>query len=476
MPAVNEWSRRAVLSAAVGGAGLATATTPGRSITSEGTTVVATPIATGFTAPVDVAVPPNRPSRIYVVDQDGVVFRVDEGAVTGDPFLDLRDAIVPVSGYDERGLLGLALHPSFDSNRRFYVRYSAPPRAGTPDGYDHTFVLSEFEATADGTGVIDGSERTLLEIPEPQMNHNAGSLAFGPDGYLYVGVGDGGAAGDQGLGHVNDWYEAVEGGNGQDVIANLLGSILRIDPDDRSGDRPYGIPSDNPLVGREGVAEQYAWGFRNPWRFSFDGSDFYVADVGQNHYEEVNRVKKGGNYGWNVREGTHCYAASDCPTTTPDGTPLRRPIIEYSHAADADPRGQAVIGGYRYRGSDLDGLTGAYLFTDWAADGRLFVARPPDDDGLWPISVASLESTGTPIGRFVLAFGRTPDDELLVCTTDEAAVTGNSGGLFRLSDVQSASPTTDTTTTDGQPGMGVAAAILGLGGGIAYALARHRDR
>jgi len=463
-------SRRTVLATAAG-TGIATATMSRRSTAAAVTTVAATPVSDGFTAPVDVAIPPTRPSRYLVADQSGVVFRVEDGTVTGDPFLDLQDAIVPVAGYDERGLLGLALHPEYASNRRLYVRYSAPPRSGTPDGYDHTFVLSEFEATADGTGVVAGSQRTLLEIPEPQMNHNAGSLAFGPDGYLYVGVGDGGAAGDQGRGHVADWYDAVPGGNGQDVTSNLLGSILRIDVDGRTGDRPYGIPEDNPLVDRPGLPEQYAWGFRNPWRFSFDGADLYVADVGQNRYEEVNRVQKGGNYGWNVREGTHCFEASDCPQSTPDGDPLRDPIIEYSHADDGDPGGQSVIGGYRYRGADLEPLSGAYLFTDWAAEGRLFVARPPDDDGLWPISVASLDSTGDPVGRFVLAFGRTPDDELVVCSTDEAGVTGTTGRLHKLTGVEPTTTTTATTTTDGQPGLGVVAAALGLGG--AYALARR---
>lgn len=496
---LESWSRRTFLAAAGGVAvtGLPTQEVRG---TNHITGVRAEPVADGFVSPIDVVAPPDDQSRLYVVDQPGVVYRVDDGQVTGNPFLDLQDSMVEVSGYTEQGLLGMTLHPEWASNRRFYVRYSAPNRAGTPSGYSHTFVLSEFTATADGTDVVDGSERTLLEIPEPQPNHNAGSLGFGPDGYLYVGVGDGGAADDQGDGHVEDWYDAVAGGNGQDITSNLLGSILRIDPDTRTGDRPYGIPEDNPLVGESGLDEQYAWGFRNPWRFSFDGSDLYVADVGQDQYEEVSRVVAGGNYGWNVYEGTHCFQADTCPTETPDGNPLRDPIIEYSHS-DTPPR-LTIIGGYRYRGTDLGPLQGAYLFTDWQSQGRLFVARPTDDGGLWPFTVRELSGTQGGLGQYTLAFGRLPNDELLVCTTDQRGVGGNTGAVHRLSTVETSDTTTSTTavsttttsatttggdptttdptttdsttTTDGQPGFGVLATLAGVGGALGYGYHRWR--
>jgi glucose/arabinose dehydrogenase len=330
----------------------------------------------------------------YVADRPGRVYRLDDGAV--GTALDLTDAVTTGG---ERGLLGLALHPEFGSNRRLYLRYSSRPRQGTPEGYSHTFVLAEFRVREDGT-IDPESERTLLEIPQPQGNHNSGPIAFGPDGCLYVGVGDGGAGGDVGAGHVADWYEPNGGGNGQDVTGNLLGSLLRIDVDDRSGDGPYGIPEDNPLVGREGLDEHYAWGLRNPWGISFDGGDCYVADVGQSSFEEVNRVENGGNYGWNVREGTHCFGTDDCPEAAPRGESLREPVIEYPHSG-ADVSGVAVVGGYVYRGDALPGLSGQYVFGDLNANGELFVASPAEE-GLWSTDVLAVqEGSRDRLGRLL---------------------------------------------------------------------------
>jgi len=325
----------------------------------------------------------------YVADRPGQVYRVG-----GERALDISESVMTGG---ERGLLGMALHPGFDSNRRIFLRYSAPLREG-PSGYSHTFVLAEFRARDDGS-IDPDSERTVLEIPEPQGNHNSGPVAFGPDGYLYVGVGDGGAGGDQGPGHVEDWYDAVPGGNGQDVTENLLGSLLRIDVD--SGDGAYGIPEDNPLVGREGLDEHYAWGLRNPWGVSFDGEDLYVADVGQNRYEEVNRVERGGNYGWNVREATHCFGAENCPTTGPDGEPLRDPVIEYPHSGEG-VTGVSVIGGHLYRGEGVPALSGRYVFGDLSARGRLFAATPAEE-GLWETEV--IEVVESDRGRLGTLFG-----------------------------------------------------------------------
>ena len=419
-------------------------------------------LATGFDVPLDVAFAPDADRR-YVADQRGQIFVHDADGLRDEPFLDLTDAVVVGS---ETGLLGIALHPEFAENRRLFVRYSAPSRPGTPDDYSHTFVLAEFEATADGARAKRDSERTVLEIPEPQGNHNAGSIVFGPDGYLYVGVGDGGGGGDYGTGHVDDWYDPVEGGNGQDVTENLLGSVLRIDvdgqtPEGSSGggggtadDTPdrkgYAIPDDNPLVGDDGPDEQYAWGFRNPWRMSFDGEDLFVADVGQSNYEEVSLVEKGGNYGWNVEEGTHCYGADDCPDRTPEsvrgGEPLVDPVIEYSQSG-RPVGGSSVIGGYVYRGSALPELAGAYVFGDLAASGRLFVARPSEnadstnggsgDGNTWPIRVVDVadgNDNGSgggdgEAGRLerVYSFGRDADGELYVLGAG-----GDDAGLYRI--------------------------------------------
>ena len=393
-------------------------------------------VASGFANPLGVEFAPGDSETTYVVDQAGVVSAVGPDGGRGEPFLDVRDRMVDLSGYEERGLLGLAFHPDFENDGRVFVRYSAPATGDTPSNYSHTFVLSSFRV-ADGSA-DPGSETRLLELPQPQANHNAGSVAFGPDGYLYVGTGDGGGGNDTGRGHVDDWYDANDGGNGQDVTENLLGSILRLDVDAGGTDRPYTVPEDNPLVGEAGLDEQYAWGFRNPWRFSFADGDLYVADVGQNRFEEVSLVEAGGNYGWNVREGTHCFDTDNprtppesCPTETDDGERLRDPIVEYAHDG-GELSGVSVIGGYRYAADAIPGLAGAYVFGDWRADGRLFVARPSPDGGLWETStVAFAEGEGGP-RQYLLAFGRDATGELYVATTASGTPTGTSGAVHRL--------------------------------------------
>jgi glucose/arabinose dehydrogenase len=373
------------------------------------------PLVTDLRAPLDIAFAPGA-DRSYIAEQQGIIHTYEEGGLRDEPFLDLQGT-VETGG--EKGLLGIALHPEFADNRRVFVRYSSPRREGTPSNYSHTFVLAEFEVTDDGRRVQRDTERTLLEVPQPQGNHNAGDLAFGPDGLLYVAVGDGGGGGDRGTGHVDDWYDAVDGGNGQDVTENLLGSILRIDVDDR-GDDPYAIPDDNPLVGREGLDEHYAWGLRNPYRMAFDGGDLFVGDVGQNRFEEVDIVRKGGNYGWNVTEGRHCYGADDCPDATPDdvrgGEPLLDPIVEYPHSGAA-VSGISVIGGQVYRGDALPGLEGAYVFGDLQVEGRLFVATRPDGDGRWPTRTLDLAGGASDALGRLLSVGRDADGEVYVLGT-----------------------------------------------------------
>jgi glucose/arabinose dehydrogenase len=381
------------------------------------------PLATGMEGPLDVAFLPDADRR-YIADQPGRLFVHDAEGLRDTPALDIRDRI---DSGGEMGLLGVALHPNFAENRRLFVRYSAPARSGTPSDYSHTFVLAEFRASADGTSVDPDSERTIIEIPEPQSNHNGGDIAFGPDGHLYVAVGDGGAGGDQGLGHASDWYDAVDGGNGQDVTENLLGSILRLDVD--STDEPYAIPDDNPLVGSDGLDEQYAWGFRNPWRMSFDGTDLFVGDVGQQEYEEVCLVERGSNHGWNVREGTHCFEADDCPTATRgvrDGERLVDPIVEYPHDG-APVSGISVIGGAVYRGSAFSEMEGVYVFGDLQVSGRLFAATRPDGDGLWSTTTVELADGDAERLRQLRSFGRDADGELYAIGTGSEG-----GGLYRL--------------------------------------------
>jgi len=435
-----------------------------------GATVELEQVAGGLTHPVGLETADEEADRRFVLDQTGQIYVHTEDGLREEPFLDVSDRLFAedlgapeLGGYDERGLLGLAFHPDFRENRRFYVRYSAPVLDETPDEYDHTEVLSEFEATEDLRSGDPDSERRILTFPSPQLNHNSGQIAFGPDdGYLYVGMGDGGGANDTGLGHVDDWYDGNDGGNGQDVTQNLLGGIHRIDVDAAAGDESYGIPDDNPLVDAAGRGEYYAWGFRNPWRMTFNDGELFVGDLGQNLYEEVDVVEKGGNYGWNVREGTHGFSAAD-PVDVPDdrpsetpadvrgGEPLLDPIIEFEHrkTTTAVIDGNSVIGGYVYgtlpggtteAGDAMAPLEGKYVFGNWSnrgfaePDGGLFAATEPDDgDGLWSLEelrVAGRE--GGELGEFVQSFGRGRDGQLYVLTTEEAAVTGDTGKVYRF--------------------------------------------
>ena len=363
-----------------------------------GTRVGIEQVADGLVSPVGLEALPGDSDRRVILDQIGLMYVHGPDGLREEPFLDLREKLVNVGGregsdFDERGLLGVAFHPDFRNNRRFYVRYSSPPREGTPDDYDHTSVLSEFQASQDlSRGLID-SERVLLEVPSPQFNHNAGTVVFGPDDLLYFGLGDGGDADDTGLGHVEDWYDRNEGGNGQDTTQNLLGGIHRIDVDSRTGDKPYGIPEDNPFAGDgPNLPEYFAWGLRNPWRIGFSDGRLFAADNGQNLFEEVSVIENGGNYGWNVKEGTHCFSTENpnqppenCPDRTPDdvrgGEPLIDPVIEYPHTQDGQAVGVSVQGGYVYMNDAVPGIRGQYVFGDYSRNGadprgRLFAAMP----------------------------------------------------------------------------------------------------
>jgi glucose/arabinose dehydrogenase len=379
-----------------------------------------------------------------------------DGTLTPEPFLDLRSRIVPLMpGFDERGLLGLAFHPRYASNGRFFVFYSAPLRAGAPAGFDTTSTIAEFRVSAANPNRADpGSERILLQVDKPQFNHNAGTLLFGPDdGYLYISVGDGGGADDVGLGHVEDWYAANEGGNGQDIQQNLLGDLLRIDVDAGS---PYRVPADNPFTATPGCAdgcdETWAYGFRNPYRMSFDlggNHDLFVGDAGQELWEEVSIAVKGGNFGWNVKEGTHCFSTANpdvsppaCPSSVGAGhpragDPLIDPVIEYPNHHQPDGLGATVIGGHVYRGRALPQFSGRYVFGDWSRefeepDGSLFVAKPRKQ-GLWMMQ--QLRVATSPAGRlghYVLGFGQDPAGEMYVLTTDQTGPTGTTGQVFKL--------------------------------------------
>jgi glucose/arabinose dehydrogenase len=401
-------------------------------------------VASGLASPVVLRPIPGDDDRLLVVDRIGTIRVIESGELAAEPLLDITSSIVPLDAdYDERGLLGLALHPEYASNGRAFVFYSAPLRPGAPEGFSHTNVVSEFRLGGGDAGA--GSERILLSIDHPQVNHNGGPIAFGPDGYLYIPIGDGGGADDVGTGHVEDWYAVNGGGNGQDRTSNLLGSILRIDV---NGAEPYAIPSDNPFADSE-MPEVWAYGFRNPFQMSFDrGGDeqLFVGDVGQNLWEEVDIVTAGGNYGWNVKEGTHCFSTAnpdaplaDCPSSDPDGVALIDPIIEYASANQTGGLGIAVIGGHVYRGTALSSFAGRYVFGDWStsfgsADGHLFVASAPaGGTGMWSMAPLAVEGrSGGNLGEYLLGFGEDAAGEIYVLTTQEPGPSGTTGKVYRM--------------------------------------------
>ena len=405
-------------------------------------------VAEGLTQPTVLVQPNDHSGRLFVADQTGVIRIINaDGTLRPEPFLDVRDDMVALNpGYDERGLLGFAFHPDYRKNGRFFVYYSIPLRAGAPAGYNHTSEIAEFHVSGDPNRADRASERPILFVDKPQSNHNGGTIAFGPtDGYLYISIGDGGGANDVGLGHVEDWYAANAGGNGQDVTQNLLGNILRLDVD---GGTPYAIPRDNPFVGKDGLDEIYAYGFRNPWRFSFDMKQEHsliAGDAGQNRWEEVSVVRKGGNYGWNVKEGTHCFDTTNpradrlsCPSAMPDGTPLIDPVIEYKNAAQGNGVGVTVVGGVVYRGHEIEHLKGRYIYGDWSQtffgppSGQLFVATP-QGSGMWPTQKLFISTS--PDGELhhrVLSFGQNRRGEVYLLTTDNAGPSGTTGKVFKL--------------------------------------------
>lgn len=418
-------------------------------------------VASGLTEPVFLTAPNDGSGRLFVVDLTGMIWIITpDGERLTTPFLDLSGQIVPLRpDYDERGVLGLAFHPDYANNGRFFVYYSTPLRDGAPAGWDHTNVLAEANVSADDPNVADlSSLKTVLQIDQPQLNHNAGHIAFGPDGFLYIPIGDGGGANDTDEGHTPDL------GNGQDVT-NVHGSILRIDVNGTPGE--YTIPPDNPFAGQDGMAQEiFAYGFRNPYHISFDrggNGELFAADAGQDLYEEVDLVTLGGNYGWNIKEGTHCFdpqnadvSPDQCASTGANGETLIDPIIEYSH----DEVGIVVVGGYIYRGSAMPDLDGYYIFGDYSAsdeapDGTLLWAESAGEDAMWEWGELSVEGMdNNRIGAYVLGFGQDDQGELYVLTNETPGPTGETGVVWKLvpaSETSEAEATADTAGAESTP-------------------------
>ena len=401
--------------------------------------------AEGFTSPIALVPFPDGDGSLLVADQVGIVSILSKsGVLLGQPFLTLSDRMTKLNqGFDERGLLGLAVHPSFSENGKIYVYYSAPLRSGAADDWDHTSRISEFTVREDDQQRVDMStERVILEFDEPYFNHDGGCIAFGPDGFLYIASGDGGNANGVGRGHSDI-------GNSQD-LSNLLGKILRVDINSGS---PYAIPNDNPFSGENVRPEIFALGLRNPWRFSFDrgGShELFAADIGQTLYEEVNIIKKGGNYGWNVREGNFCFdpknpkvSPEECPDSDLRGQAFIGPVIEYKNANgfrnDPEAKGISITGGYVYRGEAIPALQGAYVFADWSVNwalpmGVIYYAVQNADSSSWEMNDLPLKGNkGSKIQGYVTAFGEDADGEIYVLSNGLNGLSQRRGRIYKLS-------------------------------------------
>jgi glucose/arabinose dehydrogenase len=410
-------------------------------------------VTDGLVSPVALAEPPDSSHRLFILDEIGKIWIIgSDGKKLTTPFIDLTSKMVTLSpSYDERGLLGIAFHPQFKTNGKLYLFYTAPPRPGTPQPgapgavWNNLTRISEFTvSTSDPNQANMASERVLLEADHPYLNHNGGTLAFGPDGFLYISIGDGGNKDDVGNGHVSDWYAANLGGNGQDIYANLMGNVLRIDVNSGS---PYAVPGDNPFVGTKAKPEIWAYGFRNPYRFSFDmgGShQLLLGDEGQSLYEEIDLVTKGGNYGWNVREGAHCFDTDSdllerpsCPVMDSAGKPLIDPMIELVNTANPKGGGLgiAIIGGFVYRGTALPSMQGKYIFgvlsSTGKADGKIFSAAVASS-GTSTFDPLPLASHPTDLGTYLKSFGQDQHGEMYLMTSDQEGPQGVTGKVWKM--------------------------------------------
>lgn len=333
-----------------------------------------------FSRPIDLQYAPDGTNRLFIVEQSGNIYVIENDSTTSQKklFFSLKDS---VDTGNEQGLLGLTFHPNYKNNGYFYVSYN-------PAGPDSS-IIARYEVSADPDVADQGRKKIILGVKQPATNHNGGQIAFGPDGYLYIGFGDGGGS--------NNQYKNAQN------LHTLLGAMLRINVDDTSSYGNYAIPEDNPFVGNDSSyrEEIYAYGLRNPWRWSFDPVTgwLWCGDVGQDNWEEVDIIRKGGNYGWNIMEGTHCNpSGSEC-----DDSGLIYPIVDYKNP----DLGVAVTGGHVYRGSKVPDLFGKYVYGDYRS-GLVWTCVY---DGInEPVNELLLSS-----GKTISAFGVDKDYELYLC-------------------------------------------------------------
>ena len=373
-------------------------------------------IADGYKKPVFITSYPNNAKLLYIVEQAGLIKIINDGKKLSRPFFDINKRVVnPNRPGDERGLLGFAFHPNHTNNGKFYINYM---------DNDGNTIVSEFSTNSE-LRANHKSERIILKLKQPYGNHNGGDIQFGPDGYLYISIGDGGKAGDP----LNA---------GQD-LSSLFGKIIRIDIEQK----PYGIPKSNPFFGQKDKREEiWAWGLRNVWRFSFDKQtgDKYLADVGQNKWEEVNfepASSKGGlNYGWRIMEANHCYDPKEnCPT---EG--LIKPIIEYPNDAnhpafafriieelsfsETDVEGCSVTGGYVYRGQKIKSMEGQYIFGDYCS-GNIWTLKVVNGKAInFKNRTEEINIGGGEFTTYISSFGQDSDGEIYIIDYN--------GGIYKL--------------------------------------------
>jgi len=398
------------------------------------------PYVTGVNAPLAM-VQPAGDDRKFVIEQFGRVRVIDkDGKLEAEPFIDIRNKLPTLwSDFDERGLLGMAFHPDFANNGKFYLAYSTPINfqldLAKEFWWDHTNVVAEYQVSGDANVADTSQTRIITTIDWPQFNHNGHWIGFGPDGMLYISTGDGGYANDWGIGH------NVTEGNGQDNT-QLQGKILRIDVNNPSDGKPYGIPDGNLAAGNPDIApEIWATGFRNPWRCSFDMEDgrLFCGDVQQNSYEEVDIVEAGKNYGWRKMEADKCFdyvKPNDHPAECGDTSGFTPPVIVYNNCT-AKPdgcKGISVTGGYVYRGSH-DAWKGKYIFGDWSKsfaemDGQIFVATE-GSDGNWTMEVAEVVGMDGNI-PYILAFAQDSAGEVYALTSITTGPVGSLDTIYKI--------------------------------------------
>ena len=403
------------------------------------------PIASGLVAPVQLKAAPDGSGRLFVVDQSGKIRIIrPDGTLVATPFLDVTAIMAPLNaGYDERGLLGLAFHPQYATNGRFFVHYTAPrtgnpgdPCVGTSRGCSSE-VIAEYTVSANPE-IANPVGTVLLTVPKPQFNHAGGAIDFGPDGLLYIALGDGGGAND---GLADNPPSHGPTGNAQN-LAVKLGKILRYDV---STPGVLAIPPTNPFAVTIGADPAiYAYGVRNPYAFSFDDvgpgatGEFWVGEVGQDFIEEVDIVHAGDNLGWPIKEGFSCFDpfhTTTPPASCPAGDSTVPPVVDYRHSVNGTLQGIAVVGGYVYRGDLNPSLRGLYLFGDFstsfaAANGQVY-AFDPSNVGAG-ISRLRIGPNSQLLGRYLKGMGRDAQGELYYLTTSVLGPTGSTGTVHRI--------------------------------------------